>query len=103
MRSRPTSTARYAKLKAGECHVNAYPGPADVAEMQKDAALKVISKSGLNIAYWTFNAQKPPFDKKEARQALATCDRPRCDPEGRLSSASARKASTLIPRIDVGL
>ena len=27
----PDATARYAKLKAGECHVNAYPRPADLA------------------------------------------------------------------------
>ena len=27
----PDATARYAKLKAGECHINAYPRPADIA------------------------------------------------------------------------
>ena len=27
----PDATARYAKLKAGECHINAYPRPADLA------------------------------------------------------------------------
>ena len=47
------------------------PRPADLPEMQKDPALKVISQSGLNIAYWAFNTQKPPFDKKEVRQALS--------------------------------
>jgi dipeptide transport system substrate-binding protein len=66
----PDATARYAKLKAGECHINAYPRPADLPEMQKDSTLKVISKSGLNIAFWAFNVNKPPFDKKEVRQAL---------------------------------
>ena len=81
----PDATARYAKLKAGECHVNAYPRPADLAEMQKDPSLKVISKSGLNVAYWAFNAAKPPFDKKEVRQALVDGDRPRRDHQGRLS------------------
>src|SRR5471030_382786 len=44
----PDATARYAKLKAGECHINAYPRPADLPEMQKDASLKVINQSGLN-------------------------------------------------------
>ncbi len=66
----PDPTARYSKLKAGECHFMAYPRPADLPEMQKDAALKVINQSGLNIAYWAYNVTKPPFDKKEVRQAL---------------------------------
>ena len=67
----PDATARYSKLKAGECHVSIAPRPADLPEMQKDPALKIISAPGLNIAYWAFNTTKPPFDKKEVRQALS--------------------------------
>ena len=67
----PDPTARYSKLKAGECHFVIAPRPADLPEMQKDPALKVINAPGLNIAYWSFNTQKPPFDKKEVRQALS--------------------------------
>ena len=81
----PDATARYAKLKAGECHVNAYPRPADLAEMEKDPSLKVINAPGLNIAFWAFNDTKPPLDKKEVRQALVDGDRPRRDHQGRLS------------------
>jgi dipeptide transport system substrate-binding protein len=66
----PDPTARYSKLKAGECHFNPFPRPADLAEMQKDPALNVIHQPGLNIAYWAFNVQKPPFDKKAVRQAF---------------------------------
>ncbi|HTT14091.1 MAG TPA: ABC transporter substrate-binding protein [Burkholderiaceae bacterium] len=66
----PDPTARYSKLKAGECHFMIAPRPADLPEMQKDPALKVISQPGLNIAYWAFNVQKAPLDKKEVRQAL---------------------------------
>jgi dipeptide transport system substrate-binding protein len=66
----PDPTARYSKLKAGECHFVVYPRPADLPEMQKDANLKVINAPGLNIAYWAFNVTKAPFDKKEARQAF---------------------------------
>jgi dipeptide transport system substrate-binding protein len=93
----PDATARYAKLKAGECQINAYPRPADLPEMQKDPALKVISASGLNVAYWAFNAQKPPFDKKEVRQALAmSIDRDAIVKDVFLGAGE--KASTLIPR-----
>ncbi len=93
----PDATARYAKLKAGECHINAYPRPADLAEMQKDPTLKVISASGLNIAYWAFNASKPPLDKKEVRQALSMAvDRDAIVKDVYLGAAE--KANTLIPR-----
>jgi len=67
----PDPTARYSKLKAGECHFVIAPRPADLPEMQKDASLQVINQPGLNIAYWAFNTQKPPFDKKAVRQALS--------------------------------
>ena len=64
------ATARYAKLRTGECHVMAFPKPADLAEMQKDANLNVLSKEGLNIGYIAFNVEKKPFDNKLVRQAL---------------------------------
>ena len=68
----PDATARYAKLKAGECHVNAYPRPADLEEMEKDPSLKVINMPGLNVALSGPSTRtKPPFDKKEVRQALS--------------------------------
>ena len=66
----PDPATRYAKVKAGECHFMIAPHPADIAEMQKDPALTVISQPGLNVSFWAFNVQKPPFDKKEVRQAL---------------------------------
>ena len=66
----PDPTARYSKLKAGECHFIIAPRPADLPEMQKDSTLHVINQPGLNIAYWAFNLQKPPFDKKAVRQAF---------------------------------
>ena len=64
------ATARYAKLKTGECHVMAFPKPADLAEMKADPALNVLQKEGLNIGYIAFNTEKKPFDNKLVRQAL---------------------------------
>ena len=58
-------------------------------EMQKDPALNVINQSGLNIAYWAFNTQKPPFDKKEVRQAFNMAIDKAVDHQGRLSGLRA--------------
>jgi dipeptide transport system substrate-binding protein len=93
----PDATARYAKLKAGECHVNAYPRPADLPEMEKDPTLKVIHASGLNVAFLAMNATKPPFDKKEVRQAINMA----IDRDAILKDVflgAGEKAKTLIPR-----
>ena len=67
----PDATARYAKLKANECQVMAYPNPADLAEMGKNKDVQLIQQAGLNIGYLAMNSQKPPFDKVEVRQAIA--------------------------------
>lgn len=66
----PDATARYAKLKKGECHVMIAPNPADIAGLKTDPVVNLISQPGLNIGYLSFNTQKPPFDKKEVRQAF---------------------------------
>ncbi len=66
----PDPTARYAKLKKGECHVMIAPNPADIAGLKTDPVVNLISQPGLNIGYLSFNTQKPPFDKKEVRQAF---------------------------------
>jgi dipeptide transport system substrate-binding protein len=67
----PDPTARYAKLKAGECHVMIAPNPADLPAMKADAAVTVLEQAGLNIGYLAMNAEKPPFDKAEVRKAVA--------------------------------
>ncbi|MFI5013392.1 MAG: ABC transporter substrate-binding protein [Hyphomicrobiales bacterium] len=66
----PDPTSRLAKLKKGECSFIFGPRPQDLEEIKKDTALTLTSQPGLNIAYWAFNVTKPPFDKKEVRQAF---------------------------------
>ncbi|TFW00541.1 ABC transporter substrate-binding protein [Oxalobacteraceae bacterium OM1] len=66
----PDASVRYAKLKAGECHVMAFPKPADIELMKKDPNLKMLTQEGLNVGYVAFNVEKKPFDNKLVRQAL---------------------------------
>ncbi|MCX7172143.1 MAG: ABC transporter substrate-binding protein, partial [Proteobacteria bacterium] len=66
----PDASVRYAKLKAGECHVMAFPKPADIALMKTDPAITLLSQEGLNVGYVAFNVEKKPFDSKLVRQAL---------------------------------
>ena len=67
----PDASVRYAKLKAGECHVMAFPKPADIAAMKADKNINLMTKEGLNIGYIGFNVEKKPFDSKLVRQALS--------------------------------
>ena len=66
----PDASVRYAKLRAGECHVMPHPNPADIKAMQRDANIRVLEQEGLNVGYLAFNTQKPPFTDRRVRQAL---------------------------------
>jgi len=64
------ASVRYQKLKAGECHVMAYPNPADIAAMQADADVNMMEQEGLNVGYLAYNTQVAPFDDPAVRRAL---------------------------------
>ncbi|RJF77370.1 ABC transporter substrate-binding protein [Azospirillum cavernae] len=67
----PDAAVRLAKLKAGECHVMAYPNPADIEAMKKDASITVQEQEGLNVGYVSFNTLKKPFDDVKVRRAIS--------------------------------
>jgi dipeptide transport system substrate-binding protein len=92
----PDATARYAKLKADECQVMIAPNPADLTAMKDDASINLLSQPGLNVGYLAMNTQKPPFDKKEVRQAInMAIDRDAIIKE--VYQGSGQKAKNLIP------
>jgi dipeptide transport system substrate-binding protein len=89
-------TARYAKLKADECQVMIAPNPADLETMKNDPAVNLLSQAGLNVGYLAMNNDKPPFNKKEVRQAInMAIDRDAIIKE--VYQGSGQKAKNLIP------
>lgn len=61
---------RIQKLKSGECHLVAEPPPMDIKALRANKSLLVMEQDGLNVGYLAFNVERPPFDKKEVRQAI---------------------------------
>jgi dipeptide transport system substrate-binding protein len=66
----PDASVRYQKVRAGECHVMAYPNPADVQAMQAAEDVVVMEQEGLNVGYLAYNTTMPPFDNANVRRAL---------------------------------
>ena len=85
---------RYAKLKTGECHVMAFPKPADVELMKKDPAINLVQQPGLNVGYIAFNVEKKPFDNKQVRQALNLAVNKKAILDAVFQGAGARRSTT---------
>ena len=66
----PDASVRYQKVKAGECHIMAYPNPADVATMKEASDIVVMEQEGLNVGYLAYNTQVAPYDNPKVRRAL---------------------------------
>ncbi|MFT5113109.1 MAG: dipeptide transport system substrate-binding protein [Parasphingorhabdus sp.] len=61
---------RHQKLKAGECHFNPYPQPADLDAIKMDSELTLVQQEGLNVGYLAYNTKVAPFDNASVRKAL---------------------------------
>ncbi len=63
--------ARLKELESGGIHGMDNPDLLDIASAEKDSALSVVRKPGINVCYLALNNQKKPFDDKRVRQAIA--------------------------------
>ena len=67
----PKSSLRLAKLMTGECDAIAFPARVDHEIIRERDDLVLAEKAGLNIGFWAFNTERPPFDNPDVRKALA--------------------------------
>ena len=61
---------RLTKLRSGECHVMAFPNPADQAKIASDPALVLYKQESLNVGYLALNTVRKPFDDVRVRRAI---------------------------------
>lgn len=67
----PRSALRLAKLITGECDISVFPAQSELDAIRDNEQLELLEKPGLNVGFWAFNTQKPPFDNPDVRRALA--------------------------------
>ena len=92
----PRSSLRLAKLMTGECDATAFPAQTELEVIRAKEDLTLAEKPGLNIGFWAFNTQRPPFDNPDVRRALAAA----IDKNTLLEAVyfdSATRAKTLLP------
>lgn len=92
----PRSSLRLAKLMTGECDATAFPAQTELEVIRTEDDLTLAEKPGLNIGFWAFNTQRPPFDNPDVRRALAAA----IDKNTLLEAVyfdSATRAKTLLP------
>ncbi|MDM7860084.1 ABC transporter substrate-binding protein [Alteromonas sp. ASW11-36] len=92
----PRSALRLAKLITGECDISVFPAQSELDVIRDNRDLELLEKPGLNVGFWAFNTQKPPFDNPDVRRALAMA----IDKNTLLDTVyfdSARRATSLLP------
>jgi ABC-type transport system substrate-binding protein len=61
---------RVQKLARGECHITAPIRDVDITALTGHPQIRIDKIQALNISYLAFNLKKPPFNRREVREAL---------------------------------
>ena len=69
-RSIPDNSARLNALNTGEIDLADGVNPADGASVEGNSELQLFERPSMNIGYLGLTSTRPPFDKKEVRQAV---------------------------------
>ncbi|MDA8621793.1 ABC transporter substrate-binding protein [Psychrosphaera sp.] len=67
----PDNSTRLAKLLTKECDVLGYPSASAVGFLEKRKDIDIIDSTSMNVSYWAFNTEVPPFDNPKVRKALS--------------------------------
>ncbi|WP_100655752.1 ABC transporter substrate-binding protein [Alteromonas flava] len=92
----PKSALRLAKLITGECDISVFPAQSELDTIRENEQLMLLERPGLNVGFWAFNTQKPPFDNPDVRRALAMA----IDKSTLLDTVyfgSAKRATSILP------
>ena len=98
-RSPRDATARYAKLKTGECQVMAFPKPADLAEMKKDPQLNVRPEGRPQRRLHRVQRREEAVRQQAGAPGAQHGDQQGGDPRRRLPGRRAQVAKNPIPPI----
>ena len=66
----PDNSVRLLELEKGSIQGMDGINPDDLAKMQSNKDLSVITQLGMNVAYLAMNTEKPPFDNPKVRLAI---------------------------------
>ncbi len=67
----PDSATRLIQLQTGQIQGMDGINPNDLPIIEKDKSLRLVTGTGLNVAYLSFNCEKPPLTDPNLRRAIA--------------------------------
>lgn len=67
----PQGTVRLAKLLTSECDVMSFPHTSDIALIEQNPELAMLSQTGFNVGFMAFNTNTIPLNNPKVREAIS--------------------------------